>query len=176
MQQVLLQREGPTALVLPEVARDLKLTKDQQVAIQKIMDERREQLIQLGDQFRDRTVDFSKSLQETARIKTTANDRLLAVLTASQREAWNAKIGPPLPSSNFGGFSGTQTTEETGRATFRNLDRNSDGQLTSEEWQRSRTTRTTFEQAKITLELPTKVEAFVKKFVEMDRAVNQDRK
>ena len=176
MQQVLLQREGPTALVLPEVAQDLKLTKDQQAAIQKVMDDRREQLIKLGDQLRERTVDFSKSVQETTRIKSAANDQLLAVLTASQREVWNAKIGPPLPNSNFGGFSGTQTTEETGRATFRNLDRNSDGQLTSEEWQRSRTTRTKFEQAKITLELPTKVEAFVKKFVEMDRAMKEDRK
>ena len=176
MQQVMLQREGPTALVLPEVAQDLKLTKDQQAAIQNIMDDRREQLIQLGDQFRDRTVDFSKSLQETARIKSTANDRLLAVLSASQREAWNAKIGPPLPSSNFDGLTGVQTTEETGRAAFRNLDRNNDGQLSSEEWRRSRTSRTKFEQAKIELEFPIKVEAFVKKFVEMDRALKEGRK
>ena len=176
MQQVLLQREGPTALVLPEVAQDLKLTKDQQAAIQKIMDDRREQLIKLGDQFRDRTVDFSKSQQETTRIKSTANDRLLAVLTASQREAWNAKIGPLLPSSNFGGSTGVQTTEETGRAAFRNLDRNNDGQLTSEEWQRSRTTRTKFEQHKISLEFPIRVEAFVKKFLEMDRATKENRK
>lgn len=176
LQQVLLQREGPTALVQSEVAQDLKFTKEQQAAIQKIMDDRREQLIQLGDQFRDRTLDFSKSQQETTRIKSAANDRLLAVLTAPQREAWNAKIGPPLPSSNSGGFSGTQTTEETGRAAFRNLDRNNDGQLTSEEWQRSRTTRTKFEQAKITLEVPIKVEAFAKKFLEMDRAVKEGHK
>ena len=140
------------------------------------MDDRREQLIKLGDQFRDRTVDFSKSQQETTRIKSTANDRLLAVLTASQREAWNAKIGPLLPSSNFGGSTGVQTTEETGRAAFRNLDRNNDGQLTSEEWQRSRTTRTKFEQHKISLEFPIRVEAFVKKFLEMDRATKENRK
>ena len=176
MQQVLLQREGPTALVLPEVAQDLKLTKEQQIAIQKVMDDRREQLIKLGDRLRDRTVDFSKSLQETTRIKSAANDRLLAVLNESQRQAWNSKIGPTLPSSNFGGFSGTQATEETGRAIFRSLDRNNDGQLTSEEWQRSRTTRTKFEQSKIALEFPIKVETFAKKFLEMDRAVNENRK
>ncbi len=176
MQQVLLQREGPTALVLPEVAQDLKLTKDQQAAIQEVMNDRREQLIKLGEQLRDRTVDFSKSLHETTRIKSAANDRLLAVLTVSQREAWNAKIGPPLPSSNFGGSTAVQTPEEAGRAAFRNLDRNNDGQLTSEEWQRSRTTRTKFEQTKITLEFPIKVEAFVKRFLEMDRAMKEDRK
>ncbi|MBC7819486.1 MAG: hypothetical protein IAG10_21595 [Planctomycetaceae bacterium] len=176
LQQVLLQREGPTALVLPEVAQELRLTKDQQTAIQAVMDDRRDQLIKLGDQLRDRTVDFSKSMQETTRIKSAANDRLLAVLTASQREAWNAKIGPPLPSPSFGGSSSTQTPEETARANFRNLDRNNDDQLTTEEWQRSRSTRAKFEQAKITLELPIKVEAFVKKFLEMDRAMKESNK
>ena len=176
MHQVLLQREGPTAFVLPEVVQNLKLSNEQQAAVQGVMDDRRDQLIKLGSQLRDRTVDFSKSLQETTRIRSAANDRLLAVLTASQREAWNAMIGPALPTPNVGGFSGAQTTEEIGRTNFRNLDRNDDGQLTSEEWQRSRTTRTKFEQAKITLEFPVKVEAFVKKFLEMDRAMNENRK
>ena len=93
MQQVLLQREGPTAFVLPEVVRDLKLSSEQQAAVQGVMDDRRDQLIKLGSQLRDRTVDFSKSLQETTRIKSAANDRLLAVLNESQRQAWNSKIG-----------------------------------------------------------------------------------
>ncbi len=176
LQQVLLQREGPTALVLPEVVKDLKLTKEQQVAIQRVMDERRDQLIQLGDQLRDRTVDFSKSMPETTRIKSEANEKLLVVLTEPQRKSWNAMVGPPLPSPSFGGSSNTQTPEETARANFRNLDRNNDDQLTAEEWQRSRNTRVKFEQSKITLEFPIKVEAFVKKFLEMDRAMKENRK
>ena len=88
----------------------------------------------------------------------------------------NEKIGPPLPSPSFGAYSSSQTPEETARANFRNLDRNNDDQLTAEEWQRSRSTRVKFEQAKITLEHPIKVEAFVKKYLEMDRATKANRK
>lgn len=176
MQQVLLQREGPTAFVLPEVVKELKLTKEQQAAIQRVMDDRRDQLIKLGDQLRDRTIDFSKSMPETTRIKSEANEKLLAVLTDSQRKTWSAMIGPPLPSPSFGAFSSTQTPEETARSNFRNLDRNNDDRLTAEEWQRSRNTRMRFEQAKITLEFPIQVEAFVKKYLEMDRAIKENRK
>lgn len=169
LQQVLLQREGPTALVLPEVAQDLKLTSEQREAIQKVMDERRKQLISIGDQLRDRTLDFPKSMQETNQINTKANERLLAVLTEQQLQAWNTKIGPPLPTtSRFGGFQNSQTPEETARSIFRNLDRNSDGQLTAEEWHRSRSTRTKFENAKITLECPANVEAFVKRYLQLE--------
>ncbi len=174
MQQVLLQREGPTALALSEVAQDLELNKDQQAAVQAIMDDRREQLIKLGERLRDRTLDFSKSMQEADRIRSAANDRLLAVLTASQRIAWNAKIGPPLPSSTS--IASAQTPEESARASFRYLDRNNNDQLTAEEWRRSRSTRAKFEQAKITLEFPIKVEAFVKKYLEMDQVSKENRK
>ena len=80
LQQVLLQREGPTALVLPEVAQDLKLTSEQRETIQKVMDDRRKQLLSIGDQLRDRTLVFSKSMQETNRVNTTSNEKLLAVL------------------------------------------------------------------------------------------------
>ncbi|MFM9962976.1 MAG: hypothetical protein ACKV2Q_17345 [Planctomycetaceae bacterium] len=176
MQQVLLQREGPTAFVLPGVAKDLKLTKEQQATIQAVMDSRRDQLIKIGDQLRERTLDFSKSMQEATRIKQEANDKLLAVLTESQRQVWNAKIGPPLPASNFRGGFNTQTPEEAARSNFRNLDRDNDDQLTAEEWKRSRNTRAKFEQAKIELTLPIKLEAFVKKYLEMDQAANAQRK
>ncbi len=167
LQQVLLQREGPTALVLPEVAQDLKLTSEQRTAIQKVMDDRRKQLISIGDQLRDRTLDFPKSMQETNRINTESNGSLLAILTEQQLQTWNAKIGPPLPSPKFG-FPSSQTPEETARSVFRNLDRNSDGQLTVEEWHRSRSTRTKFENAKITLECPANVEAFVKRYLQLE--------
>ena len=101
MQQVLLQREGPTALVLPEVAKDLKLTKEQQAAIQRVMDDRRDQLIKLGDQLREGTVDFSKSMPETARIKSEANEKLLTVLTEAQRKSWNENvIGRVVPAAH----------------------------------------------------------------------------
>lgn len=168
MKQVLLQREGPTALVLPEVAQDLKLTNEQRAAIQKIMDERRKDLISIGEKLRERTIDFAKSGKETHRVNTEANDRLLAVLTPSQREAWKAKIGPPLPTPQFGPFGRPQTPEESARSTFRNLDRNSDGQLSAEEWHRSRNTRTRFENAKIALELPIKVDAFVERYLQLE--------
>ncbi len=168
LQQVLLQREGPTALVLHEVAQDLKLTVEQRATIQKVMDDRRKQLLSIGDQLRDRTLDFSKSMQETNRINTSSNEKLLAVLTEQQLQAWNAKIGPPLPRSNVDGLPNSQTPEETARSVFRNLDRNSDGQLTAEEWHRSRSTRTKFENAKITLECPINVEAFVKRYLQLE--------
>lgn len=168
MKQVLLQREGPTALVLPEVAQELKLTSEQRTAIQKIMDERRKQLMSVGEQLRNRTLDFSKSTQETSRINTESNERLLAVLTESQRDGWKTMIGPPLPTPRFGGFPTSQSPEETARSVFRNLDRNSDGQLTAEEWHRSRSTRTKFENAKITLECPANVETFIKRYLQLE--------
>lgn len=167
LKQVLLQREGPTALVLPEVAQELKLTGEQRTSIQKVMDDRRAQLMAVGDKLRERTLDFQKSTKETARINTESNERLLAVLTEPQRQAWNAMIGPPLPAPKFG-FPSSQPPEETARSIFRTLDRNSDGQLTAEEWHRSRGTRTKFENAKITLELPANIETFVKRYLQLE--------
>ena len=168
LQQVLLQREGPTALVLPDVAQDLKLTTEQRATIKTIMDERRKQLMSIGDQLRERKLDFPQSTQETNRINAEINPRLLSALTAKQLAAWNAKIGPPLPAAKFGGFQAGQTPEESARSIFRNLDRNSDGQLTEEEWHRSRSTRTRFENAKIELRCPTNVDAFVKSFLQLE--------
>lgn len=167
LQQVLLQREGPTALVLPEVAQDLKLTNEQRASVQKLMDDRRKQLMSIGDQLRNRTLDFPKSNQETKRIESEANKQLLAVLTEPQLKAWNAKIGPPLPNTTIG-FGGSQTPEEVARAIFRNLDRNSDGKLATEEWHRSRSTRTKFENAKVTLVCPVDVETFVKHYLSLE--------
>lgn len=168
LKQVLLQREGPTALVLPEVAQELKLTGEQRASIQKVMDDRRAQLMSVGDKLRDRTLDFQMSTKETTRINTESNERLLAVLTEPQLQAWKAMIGPPLPSPKFGGFPAGQPPEETARSIFRNLDRNSDGQLTAEEWHRSRSTRTKFENAKITLELPANVGTFIKHYLQLE--------
>ncbi|GDY08459.1 hypothetical protein LBMAG52_19450 [Planctomycetia bacterium] len=167
LQQVLLQREGPTALVLPEVAQDLKLTNEQRASVQKLMDDRRQQLMSLGDQLRNRMLDFQKTTQETNRINSEANKQLLAVLTEPQLKAWNAKIGPPLPNTTSG-FASSQAPEEFARSTFRNLDRNSDGKLTTEEWHRSRSTRTKFENAKVTLDCPADVEAFVKRYLSLE--------
>lgn len=168
LKQVLLQREGPTALVLPEVAQELKLTGEQRESIQKVMEDRRRQLMLIGDQLRDRTIDFAKSLQETNRVHSDANSRLLAVLSEQQRREWELKIGPPLPKNErFSGFSSSQTPEEIARSTFRNLDRNNDGQLTQEEWQRSRNTRTKFENAKIEMAFPIQVEEFVKRYLKL---------
>lgn len=167
LQQVLLQREGPTALVLPEVAQDLKMTSEQRASIQKVMDDRRKQLMSVGEQMRNRTLDFSKSTQETDRINSEANKQLLAVLTEQQLKSWNAMIGPLLPNTTIGDRS-SQTPEEFARSIFRNFDRNSDGQLTAEEWHRSRSTRTKFENAKITLVCPADVETFVKHYLSLD--------
>lgn len=168
MKQVLLQREGPTALILADVAQELKLTNEQRASIQKIMDERRKQLMSVGDQLRNRVIDFSKSVKETNRINTESNERLLAVLTEQQHQTWKTMIGPPLPATRFGGIPSTQPPEEAARSIFRNLDRNSDGQLTAEEWHRSRSTRTKFENAKITLELPANIETFVKHYLQLE--------
>ena len=173
LQQVLLQREGPTALVLPEVAQELKLTTEQRGAVQKVMDDRRQQLMSLGDQLRNRTLDFQKATHETNRINSEANKQLLTVLTEQQLKSWNAMIGPPLPNTTSG-FRNSQTPEESARSIFRNLDRNSDGKLTTEEWHRSRSTRTKFENANITLDCPTDVETFVKRYLAME-ASNEGR-
>ncbi len=179
MQQVLLQREGPTAFVLPEVAKDLKLTTDQQADVKRIMDELRDQLLAVGTQVRKGTLDIGKATQETARIRSEVKDRLLAVLTEVQRQAWMTKIGPPLPSTTppvfGGGFSPTQVTAETARSVFRNLDRNGDGVLTDVEWDRSRSTRTKFENAKLTLEFPVDVETFVKRYLQLDSSAEKQR-
>lgn len=160
LQQVLLQREGPTALVLPEVAQDLKLTGGQRESVQKVMEDRRQQLMSIGDQLRGRTLDFQNAAQETNRINSEANKQLLAVFSEPQLKSWSAMIGPPLPSP-AAGFRSAQTPDELARSIFRNLDRNSDGKLTTEEWHRSRGTRAKFENAKVNLVCPADVETFV---------------
>ncbi|TXT32712.1 MAG: hypothetical protein FD138_2036, partial [Planctomycetota bacterium] len=179
MQQVLLQREGPTAISLPEVAKELKLTDEQKADVQRVMDERRDQLLAVGNQLRDRTLDFGRSMQETARIKSEANEKLLAVLTQKQVQVWSAKIGPPLPPNSpatfGGGLSSTQISAEAARSVFRNLDRNGDGELTNAEWQRSRTTRTKFENTKLKLEFPVDVENFVKLYLQLDSSAENRR-
>lgn len=167
LQQVLLQREGPTGLFLPEVAQNLMMTTEQRASIQKVMDERRKQLMSVGDQVRNRTLDFSKSTQETNRINSEANQQLLAVLTETQLNSWNAMIGPPLPRNTKSDRS-SPTPEEFARSIFRNLDRNSDGKLTAEEWHRSRSTRIKFENAKLTLVCPADTETFVKHYLSLD--------
>lgn len=177
MQQVLLQREGIIALSRPEIAKSLNLSEEQQARVRRIVEKRRADLQALSDDFRRGAVDFSKSFQMSASIRTETNEQLLNTLTEEQKALWNSLIGPPLPASTSGRFSPfpSQSPEELARATFRNLDRNGDQKISEQEWQRSRTTRPRFEAAKIPLKFPVTEADFVKQYVKMEELDRKNR-
>jgi hypothetical protein len=177
IQQVLLQREGAIALTRPEIAKSLNLTEEQQSRVRRIVEKRQADLRALSDDFRNGTVDYSKSFQKSAQIRSETNEQLLSTLTAEQREQWDSMIGPPLPASTSGRFSPfpSQSPEEMARATFRNLDRDNDKKISEQEWQRSRTTRPRFEAAKIQLKFPVAEVEFVKQYVKVEESDRKKR-
>lgn len=60
--------------------------------------------------------------------------------------------------------------ERFAQFTFRSLDRDRDGKLTAEEWDRSRRTKDQFEEAKVTLSLPATYEQFKTAYVQVRTA------
>jgi Spy/CpxP family protein refolding chaperone len=175
--QIRLQQEGPNAFQRDELANELKLTEEQRATVRRVLEDRTESNRKLLEQTRDpasgRVADFTKYTEESRRITSEANAKILAALTNEQRQAWNAKVGPPLPivetrpeARTSGTIPPAGTTEERARLAFSQLDSDKDGKLTAEEWGRSRNVRRVFDQAKITIEFPVNVVTFVKQYLQ----------
>ncbi|MBI5758941.1 MAG: hypothetical protein HZA46_10530 [Planctomycetales bacterium] len=175
--QIRLQLEGPTAFQRADLATELKLTEEQRTTIRRVLEERTESTRTLLEQTRDpasgRLLDVSKYTEESRRITSETNAKILAALTNEQRQAWNAKVGPPLPTvetppatRTSAPAPATASTEERARGSFSQLDRDNDGKLTADEWNRSRNVRAAFDRAKITIEFPVNVETFVKQYLQ----------
>jgi Spy/CpxP family protein refolding chaperone len=175
--QIRLQQEGPTAFQRDELANELKLTEEQRATVRRVLEDRTESSRKLLEQTRDpasgRLLDVAKYTEESRRITSEANAKILAALTNEQRQAWNAKVGPSLPNVATPPSTRTsttnrptETTEERARQSFSLLDRDNDGKLTAEEWARSRNLRPAFDRAKITIEFPVNLETFVKQYLQ----------
>jgi hypothetical protein len=97
--QIVLQAQGPEALSLPAVAQKLALSADQKKEIREAIESRRKELQELVEQVKKGT---EKDGQEKAnKIRSAAQEQLLAILTESQRKQWAALQGKPIDLSSF---------------------------------------------------------------------------
>ncbi|MCH7989405.1 MAG: hypothetical protein IID46_09705, partial [Planctomycetes bacterium] len=91
LQQLALQRRGPSSLLQDEMAAEFKIT-----------DKQKEQLEEMGQQRRDAFRNaFREGLSEEERNRVSAewNEKMLAVLTPEQKQLWDKKVGPPAGSA-----------------------------------------------------------------------------
>ena len=105
LQQLVLQNRGVGALKDDDVATDLNLTEAQRGQIQEISDSTDEQRRALFEGLRDIPREERMTAMEEMRTKGEAlqkqrDEKLLAVLTAEQKNAWEKKLGPPLPETD----------------------------------------------------------------------------
>ena len=164
LQQISLQQEGILALARPEVVKELNLSLEQRASIQQFSKVFFEQSSKLSARLRDRSVSIDNYNEEGRRIQTEMNDNILGALTEEQRAAWKAKLGPLLPADNSRPPANPAPTDAQARQAFDLLDSNKDGQLSADEWARSRNVRGAFERANIQVEFPLKVETFLNQY------------
>lgn len=87
LEQILLHRSGPDALIRPDRAEKINLT-----------DEQRERLVALSAERRDAVFgNFDLSREERQALREEWDEKLLAVLNDEQRQQWTAWIGPAPP-------------------------------------------------------------------------------
>ncbi len=95
------------------------------------------------------------------------------VTTVSRTTSSSSKPTSAAPSSLSGsGSSGVDKNSREARYAsfvFRSLDKNKDGSLTADEWERSRRTRQTFEKAGITLAVPVNSDQFLQSYVQVKK-------
>lgn len=107
LEQVILHRAGPAALVRADRAETLKLTGEQLSQFDALSTERQQAMIGT----------FGMSREERQAFDQEWNTRLLAVLTDAQREQWTAWIGPAppeVPEEERGGRRGRRGSDGGG--------------------------------------------------------------
>jgi Spy/CpxP family protein refolding chaperone len=106
MKEIQLQVQGPSGLANKETADALKLTDDQVEQIKKLVDG---QQTDIRDTFQAAgQVDFAEVQKEIERLRKEGNDKILAVLSADQKAAFEQMQGAKfdLPGGGFGGGFG----------------------------------------------------------------------
>lgn len=137
LKQIELQQLGISAVTRPEVAKQLKLTADQQAAILKQLDD----------------------TQDADREK-----KALALLTDEQRKAWEGVLGPKGPDVRTASFVAGDPAA-LAKSLFDRYDADRDGKLSDAEFPATNRTRQSIERGGITLMYPVPREEFEKAFV-----------
>ena len=93
LKQIVLQAQGVPAMLQPELARKLQLSSEQQSRIQKIRDQTRKILEDLGKG----AGSGIRLMRELAnQLRAEASDQILEALSDSQRSQWVAMLGKPF--------------------------------------------------------------------------------
>jgi hypothetical protein len=142
LKQIELQQLGVTGLTRAEVVKQLKLTDEQQTAVEK-------QIADTSDMDREK--------------------KALALLTYEQRKAWEGMLGPKGPvvsnTSRFGGpGGGPPDVPTTVRTVFDRYDTDKDGKLSDAEFPASNRTRQRLADEGYKLTFPVPREEFEKTF------------
>ncbi len=91
----------------------------------------------------------------------TSTSKVAESKSGSSKAATSDSGKPAEPAKSASDAKPAVTDSSPGAIAFQSLDVNKDGQLTQDEWERSRNTRRRFEKAKITVTLPVKQAQFV---------------
>jgi len=92
-EQISLQTQGANALADPEVAGKLKLTDDQKGKIKEINDDSRSQMREI---FQSAGGDREEMQKKMAELRKDTNDKVMGVLTDSQKKTWKEMTGAPF--------------------------------------------------------------------------------
>ncbi len=95
LRELELQWQGSMALSRPDVAKELKLTEQQQKKIQDIRTQYWQKQMQLFQQ-RDPNADMQALMQQGQQLRQQMDKEILAVLTAEQQEQWKKMQGKPF--------------------------------------------------------------------------------
>ncbi len=98
LDQIVLQAQGPEAILLPGVAQKLVLTNDQKQQVRETVESRRKELQELAKQV---AAGKEKEPQEkAAKISATEHEQLLLILTEGQKKQWSAMLGKGIDLGN----------------------------------------------------------------------------
>jgi len=92
LKQISLQLAGAQAFINPEVATELKLTDEQKQKIKEI----RKQTAEEARTIRENTTDQAEARQKTRELNRNATGKVMALLTAEQKDKWKEMTGEPF--------------------------------------------------------------------------------
>jgi thiol-disulfide isomerase/thioredoxin len=98
LDQIVLQSQGPEALLLPGVAQKLGLSSDQRQEVRKTIDARQDEYRQLLTQAADnKDPEKLKELeQKGVKVREAEHEQLLIILTDNQKKQWGAMLGKAI--------------------------------------------------------------------------------
>lgn len=96
LRELQLQAEGASALMRPDVAKELNLSEEQKKKISDIAQQYRQKQVQLFQQGRGPDVDRQALFQQMQQLRQQMDKELLAVLTTQQMDQWKKMQGKPF--------------------------------------------------------------------------------